>query len=51
MNTDNIPNSDAPPKKIKYAELVELDNVGHIPHIQTPEKFEKVVVDFLQSKN
>lgn len=38
-------------QKIKNAELVELDNVGHIPHIQTSEKFEKVVVDFLQSKN
>jgi pimeloyl-ACP methyl ester carboxylesterase len=38
-------------QKIKNAQLVELDNVGHIPHIQTPEKFEKAVVDFLQSKN
>ena len=38
-------------QKIKNAQLVELDNVGHIPHIQTPEKFEKALVDFLQSRN
>ena len=38
-------------QKIKNAQLVELDNVRHIPHIQTPEKFEKALVDFLQSRN
>jgi len=38
-------------QKIKNAQLVELDNIGHIPHIQTPEKFEKALVDFLQSTN
>jgi len=38
-------------QKIENVRLVELDNVGHIPHIQTPKKFEKAVVDFLQSKN
>ena len=34
--------------KIKNAELVELEGVGHIPHIQTPDKFEKAVSDFLK---
>jgi pimeloyl-ACP methyl ester carboxylesterase len=38
-------------QKIKNARLVELEAVGHIPHGQTPEKFEKAVVDFLQNKN
>lgn len=33
--------------KIKNSKLVELENVGHIPHVQTPEKFEKAVTDFL----
>ena len=34
--------------KIRNSQLVELENVGHIPHIQTPEKFEKALTDFLQ---
>lgn len=34
--------------KIKNSQLVELEGVGHIPHIQTPDKFEKAVVDFLK---
>ncbi len=34
--------------KIRNSQLVELENVGHIPHIQTPEKFEKALADFLQ---
>ena len=33
--------------KIKNSQLVELAGVGHIPHVQTPEKFEKAVADFL----
>ncbi len=37
--------------KIRNSQLVELENVGHIPHIQTPDKFEKALVDFLQPKN
>ena len=37
--------------KIKDAKLVEIEGVGHIPHIQTPDKFEKAIADFLQSKN
>lgn len=34
--------------KIKNAQLVELAGVGHIPHIQTPDKFEKALVNFLK---
>ena len=34
--------------KIKDARLVEIENVGHIPHIQTPDKFEKAVDEFLK---
>jgi pimeloyl-ACP methyl ester carboxylesterase len=34
--------------KIKNSELVEFEGVGHIPHIQTPDRFEKAVADFLQ---
>ena len=37
--------------KIKDAKLVEIEGIGHIPHIQTPDKFEKAIADFLQSKN
>ncbi|HEY8562201.1 MAG TPA: alpha/beta hydrolase [Pyrinomonadaceae bacterium] len=33
--------------KIKNSALVELAGVGHIPHIQTPEKFESAIGDFL----
>ena len=33
--------------KIKNAKLVEIEGVGHIPHVQTPEKFEQAVADFL----
>ena len=35
--------------KIKNSVLVELEGVGHIPHIQTPDKFEKAVADFLRT--
>jgi pimeloyl-ACP methyl ester carboxylesterase len=33
--------------KIKNSQLVELAGIGHIPHVQAPEKFEKAVVAFL----
>lgn len=36
--------------KIGNSQLVELENVGHIPHVQTPDKFEKALADFLQPK-
>jgi pimeloyl-ACP methyl ester carboxylesterase len=34
--------------KIKNSKLVELEGVGHIPHIQTPEKFEQALAEFLR---
>ncbi len=33
--------------KIEDAKLVEIEGVGHIPHIQTPDKFERAIDDFL----
>lgn len=37
-------------RKIKDSQLVEIEGVGHIPHIQTLDKFEKAIADFLQPK-
>jgi pimeloyl-ACP methyl ester carboxylesterase len=37
-------------QKIKNSALVEFDGVGHIPHIQTPDKFERAVADFLAAQ-
>jgi len=34
--------------QIKNSKLVELNGVGHIPHIQSPEEFKKAVLDFLK---
>ncbi len=34
--------------RIKNSQLVELAGVGHIPHVQTPDKFENAVANFLQ---
>jgi len=34
--------------KIKNSSLVELEGVGHIPHIQTPDKFEAAIANFLK---
>lgn len=36
---------------IPNAKLVPLDNVGHIPHIEAPDIFIPIVVDFLNSKS
>ena len=36
--------------KIPNSKLIELEGVGHIPHIQTPEKFELAIKDFLSEK-
>ena len=33
--------------KIPNARLIEIAGVGHIPHVQTPEKFERATADFL----
>ncbi|MEO8405701.1 MAG: alpha/beta hydrolase [Chitinophagaceae bacterium] len=35
-------------QQIKNSQLVELDGVGHIPHIQAPEDFKKQVLNFLK---
>lgn len=35
-------------KRIRNAKLVELDGVGHIPHIQTPDRFVKALGEFLK---
>lgn len=35
---------------IPNAKLVPLENVGHIPHIEVPDQFVKIVVEFLNSK-
>lgn len=35
--------------KIKNAKLVELDNVGHLPHIEAFERFIQPLIQFLQS--
>ncbi len=32
---------------INNSKLVELDGVGHIPHIQAPDLFKKALFDFL----
>ncbi len=34
-------------RQFQTGKLVELDGVGHIPHIQTPERFLKALGDFL----
>lgn len=34
--------------KNRHFQLVELENIGHIPHVQMPEQFEKAITDFLQ---
>ncbi len=36
-------------KDIPHCKLVELENVGHIPHLEAPEKFHAVLLDFLKS--
>ena len=34
-------------KDIPHAKLVELPNIGHIPHLESPEAFHKALIDFL----
>ncbi|MGH8727542.1 MAG: alpha/beta fold hydrolase [Burkholderiales bacterium] len=36
-------------KDIPGAKLVELDNVGHIPHLESPGRFHRALLDFLGS--
>jgi pimeloyl-ACP methyl ester carboxylesterase len=35
---------------IPGAKLVELDNVGHIPHLEAPDRFHAALLEFLQAK-
>lgn len=35
-------------EQITNSKLVELDGVGHIPHIQSPDEFKKAVLEFLK---
>jgi pimeloyl-ACP methyl ester carboxylesterase len=35
--------------KIKRSKLVELDNVGHLPHIESFDRFIKPLIDFLSN--
>jgi pimeloyl-ACP methyl ester carboxylesterase len=37
-------------KDVPDAKLVELEGVGHIPHIQAADKFHAALLDFLRSK-
>jgi pimeloyl-ACP methyl ester carboxylesterase len=34
-------------RDIPGAQLVELENVGHIPHLEVPERFQQALLDFL----
>jgi pimeloyl-ACP methyl ester carboxylesterase len=36
-------------EKIKGSKLVELDGVGHIPHIEAFDKFIQPLLEFLKS--
>ncbi len=37
-------------KRIPGAKLVEFENVGHVPHLEAPERFHTVVLEFLADK-
>ena len=37
-------------REIKNSRLVELAGVGHIPHIQEPDKFKSALLDFLKTE-
>jgi len=37
-------------EKIPLAKLVELDNIGHIPHFEATERFHREILDFLTEK-
>lgn len=36
---------------IPNAQLVPIENVGHVPHVEVPDVFVKTVVQFLNAKN
>ena len=35
---------------IPNAKLAPIENVGHVPHVEVPDQFLKIVVEFLNSK-
>jgi pimeloyl-ACP methyl ester carboxylesterase len=35
---------------IPNAKLVPIENVGHVPHVEVPDVFNKAVIEFLNSK-
>ncbi len=37
-------------KRIPGAKLVEFENVGHVPHLEAPERFHPAVLEFLADK-
>ena len=37
-------------KRIPWARLVEFENVGHVPHLEAPERFHAAVIDFLTGR-
>ncbi len=37
-------------RRIPGAKLVEFENVGHVPHLEAPERFHAAVLDFLADK-
>ncbi|OGP03951.1 MAG: alpha/beta hydrolase [Curvibacter sp. GWA2_64_110] len=37
-------------KRIPGAKLVEFDNVGHVPHLEAPDRFHAALLQFLQDK-
>jgi pimeloyl-ACP methyl ester carboxylesterase len=37
-------------KEIPNAKLVEIENCGHIPHFEAPEKFHAALLQFLSEK-
>jgi pimeloyl-ACP methyl ester carboxylesterase len=37
-------------QRIPGAKLVTFDNVGHVPHLEAPERFHAAVLDFLVDK-
>lgn len=35
---------------IPNAKLVPIENVGHVPHVEVPDVFNRAVIEFLNSK-
>ncbi|MBA2351359.1 MAG: alpha/beta hydrolase, partial [Burkholderiales bacterium] len=35
-------------KDIPNAKLIEFDNVGHIPHLEAPQRFHDALLEFLE---